>query len=565
MLAAARAILMVLSMIALYVDPTDPAEYSRIALSMMAVWTLYSIVVLVWLRSVRLPRFAPHVLHTIDIIWPTAIGLFTQGPNSPFYVYTVFTLAAAAFRWGLPETLTTAVAGIGLLDLQALLLTGGTLAWEVTLLGAFDVNGLIIRCSYLLVLGLLIGYFGEAEKERRGESLVLNRILRSARVEQGLGVSLHLAVSEFLRIYLAERAYVIMQEIGRERYFLWQTDANTAPDTQLFATELQPQQAAAYLMRSSAATFLAQQTETGVQVLALEGDHVEEVPTAEFPALPFHRGPVSSFLSTATSLGQEWFVRVYLVNASVGVSREQELQFAERVLRQVAPALHSVFLVRRLRKRAGAIERARVARELHDGAIQSLISAEMQVDVLRRRAERQNQPMSAELEHIQFLLRREVLNLRELMQQMKPLELSPEQLLDHMADMIDRFRRDTGISAQFTTELQDVPLSPHACRELVRIVQEGLVNIRKHSAAQHVLVRFAREDGFWKLTIADDGTGFGFDGRLTHRELVNSTRGPAIIKERVLNLGGELNLESHAGEGTRLEIMIPQKGHVVHG
>jgi len=241
------------------------------------------------------------------------------------------------------------------------------------------------------------------------------------------------------------------------------------------------------------------------------------------------------------------------------------LLFAERILRQVAPALHSVFLVRRLRRRAGAIERARVARELHDGAIQSLISAEMQVDVLRRRAERENQPMSAELENIQFLLRREVMNLRELMQQMKPVELGPEQLLDHIADLVDRFRRDTGISAQFTTELQDVPLSPHACRELVRIVQEGLVNVRKHSAAQHVLVRFGRENGTWKLTIADDGTGFGFDGRLSHEDLVNSVRGPAIIKERVRNIGGELNVESHPGEGARLEITIPQKGHIIHG
>ena len=241
------------------------------------------------------------------------------------------------------------------------------------------------------------------------------------------------------------------------------------------------------------------------------------------------------------------------------------MEFAERTLWQVAPALHSVFLVRRLRKRAGAIERARVARELHDGAIQSLISAEMQVDVLRRRAEREHGEMSAELENIQYLLRREVLNLRELMQQMKPLELGPDQLIDHIADLVDRFRRDTGISAQFTSELQDVPLSPHACRELVRIVQEGLVNVRKHSGAQHVLVRFAREDGTWKLTIADDGTGFGFDGRLTHQELVNSARGPAIIKERVRNLGGELHLESHPGEGARLEITIPQKGHTVHG
>lgn len=564
-LAAARAILTILSAIAVYVDPTDPLEYSHIAFWMMVGWTFYSVAVLIWLRAVRLPRAVPYILHGFDVLWPAVISLFTQGPNSPFFAYTVFALAAAAFRWGLAECLATAVAGIGLLDIQALMLTGGPPAWELTLLGEFDVNGLIIRCSYLLVLGLLIGYFGESEKERRAESIVLNRILRTIRPEHGLGASLHSAVSEFLKIYRADRAYVVMHDQTRDRVFLWQADVNMPPDTQLFAAEISAPQRSTYLMPESSPTFFAMRTEAGVQVLALQDGDLRELNSYDFPSLPFHRGEAKSVLSTASELGQEWFARLFLINARVGTSREQELQFAERILRQVAPALYSVFLVRRLRKRAGAIERARVARELHDGAIQSLISAEMQVDVLRRRAEREHQPMSAELEHIQYLLRREVLNLRELMQQMKPLELSPEQLLDHMADMVDRFRRDTGISAQFTTELQDVPLSPHACRELVRIVQEGLVNVRKHSAAQHVLVRFAREDGFWKLTIADDGTGFGFDGRLTHSELVNSARGPAIIKERVRNIGGELNLESHPGEGARLEITIPQKGHIIHG
>ena len=564
-LAAARTILTLLSMLAIYIDPTEPAEYSHIALWMTFGWSIYSIGVMIWTRYARLPRLAPVALHVLDVIWPAAISLFTQGPNSPFFAYTVFALAAAAFRWGLPESVATAVAGIGLLDVQALMLAGGYPTWENSLLGEFDVNGLIIRCSYLLVLGLLIGYFGESEKERRAEASVLNRILRLTRPEKGLGVALHLSIHEYLRIYRARRAYVVVYDVGGDRLFLWQADASLPPESQLFATEVPASRVSAYLRRESSRTFFASRTEAGVQFLALQGASVKELSETEFPDLPFHNGAAESVLSTAAELGHEWFARLYLVDASIGVSREQELEFAERVLRQVAPALYSVFLVRRLRKRVGAIERARVARELHDGAIQSLISAEMQVDVLRRRAERQNGEMSAELENIQYLLRREVLNLRELMQQMKPLDLGPEQVLDHMADLVDRFRRDTGISAQFTTELQDVPLSPHACRELVRIVQEGLVNVRKHSGAQHVLVRFGREDGTWKLTIADDGTGFGFDGRMSHQELVNSTRGPAIIKERVRNLGGELNLESHPGEGARLEITIPQKGHMIHG
>jgi len=90
---------------------------------------------------------------------------------------------------------------------------------------------------------------------------------------------------------------------------------------------------------------------------------------------------------------------------------------------------------------------------------------------------------SPELTELQHLLRREVLNLRELMQQMRPVDLIPEQLLDYIADTVDRFRRDTGIEASFVSDMQDVDLSPHICRELVRIVQEGLVNIRKHSQA----------------------------------------------------------------------------------
>lgn len=564
-LGLSRAVLALLSAIAVYIDPTEPVQYTRIAHWIMMSWATYSVIVAVMLRYYRLPRWMPLLLHSLDILWPAVISIFTQGPNSPFIAYFVFALAAAGFRWGLPETMATAVAGIGLLDLEAVVLTGGPPAWELTVEGYFDVNGLIIRCSYLLILGVLIGYFGESEKERRSEGVVLNRILRNVRADQGFGVSLHVAVTEYLRIYGAERAYLVMQDLARERAFLWQADRGSSPEAQLYATEVSGGGGPTYLQRAMPETYFARDTDYGVEMLALDGSELRELDGQEFPPAPFHKGRLKSILSTSFQLGQEWYARLYLVNATLGSSREQELIFAERVFVQVTPALYSVFLVRRLRKRIGALERARVAREIHDGAIQSLISAEMQVDVLRRRAERESQPMRADLEHIQSLLQREVLNLRELMQQMKPVDLSPEQFLDYLADQVDRFRRDTGIGAQFTTELQDVALTPHSCRELVRIVQEALVNVRKHSAAKHVLVRFGRENGFWKLTIDDDGKGFGFEGRLTNSELMNSTKGPAIIKERVRNIGGELELISSAGEGARLEIVIPQKGNIIHG
>jgi signal transduction histidine kinase len=284
-----------------------------------------------------------------------------------------------------------------------------------------------------------------------------------------------------------------------------------------------------------------------------------------FPNLPFYKGQARSVLSTTSLLGSDWQGRLVLVDVRLGPDKQRELRFLENLFSQAASALYSVYLVRRLRSRAGAIERARVARELHDGAIQSLISAEMQVDVLRRRAENTDSQTAPELMRIQQLLRQEVLNLRELMQQMRPVDIGPDQFLDHLADTVARFRRDTGISATFVSDLQDVELSPHACRELARIVQEGLVNIRKHARASNVLVRFRRDREAWRLTIEDDGKGFEFSGKLSFAELNSARKGPTVIKERVRNIGGELEIESTPGRGARLQIRLPQKGQLAHG
>jgi signal transduction histidine kinase len=204
-----------------------------------------------------------------------------------------------------------------------------------------------------------------------------------------------------------------------------------------------------------------------------------------------------------------------------------------------------------------------IACELHDTTIQSLIGIEMQLDVLRRRSD--DAALVTELERIQALLRDEVLNLRELIQTMRPVEIGPDQFLDCIADLVERFSRETGIPVRFISELQEVTLPATACRELVRIVQESLVNIRKHSGAQSAVARFGSQDGLWKLVINDDGSGFPFAGRLTLAELDALRRGPAVIKERVRAIGGDLVIESTPGHGSRLEITIPQKGYELYG
>jgi signal transduction histidine kinase len=253
---------------------------------------------------------------------------------------------------------------------------------------------------------------------------------------------------------------------------------------------------------------------------------------------------------------------VFIFEPSWRGETQEELRFLLDVLSQVGPAVYNVYLLHRLRRRAGAAERARFARELHDGAVQSLIAVEMQVDVLKRQAETRPEVVSGELGRIQGLLREEVLKLRELMQQMKSIDVDSRRFLRVVTDTVERFERETGISARFVTDIDKLEMPDKVCRELLRIVQEGLVNVRKHSRARHALVRLGSNATMWSLTMEDDGRGFNFAGRLSQEELDQMGKGPMIIKERVRLIAGALTVESNPGTGTRLEVKVPRGGEV---
>jgi signal transduction histidine kinase len=82
--------------------------------------------------------------------------------------------------------------------------------------------------------------------------------------------------------------------------------------------------------------------------------------------------------------------------------------------------------------------------------------------------------------------------------------------------------------------------------------------VRKHSGAKQVLVQLLQAGSNWELVIEDDGAGFPFAGRVSQSELDSAGRAPAIIRERVRLIHGELTIESKPGQGARVEIIVPQ-------
>jgi signal transduction histidine kinase len=157
----------------------------------------------------------------------------------------------------------------------------------------------------------------------------------------------------------------------------------------------------------------------------------------------------------------------------------------------------------------------------------------------------------------------EVLALRELIQALRPIALDAnEKLGDVLVAVVERFRRDSGISARFVLNGDAPRLEPAPALELVRIVQEALVNVRKHSRAQNVLVRLTRNNGHHQLVVEDDGRGFEFEGRVSAAELDARRQGPAILKERARALGADLAVHSARGIGARIELTFSGRAGV---
>jgi len=550
---------------ALIVDltrPLAPEPYNQLLIFLLLVYCVQSLGFLIWLLMNPEPGTSfVKVMQLSDVFWPVAFCLFADPPNSLVFVFFLFALMTTAFRFGLYETVLTSVASAVLLAFQETVVAFGPATLNRLLYTPVDWSRLVLRCGFLLMSGFLLGYLAEREKELRAEIALTNHLLSQARVGNRLSEALIGTSAELARVFGAERVYEVVTQAGTGRYYQWDIKQLTPPVYQI--RELKFAEPRTALMQEYPHTFYMKQEAHGGSTIDAIDDEGRRLDSVGLKNLPMPVEGAKSVLAVKLEVGREWRGRFVVVNGRLGWNRERELRFAQDVLRQVAPALYSIYLFRRLRSRAGAMERARVARELHDTAIQSLIGIEMQVDVLRRKAD--GQPESAELGHIQKLLREEVLNMRELMQSMRPVEIGPHQFLDFLVQLVERFRSDTGVDARFVSELEDVALPASACRELARVVQEGLVNVRKHSGARSVYVRFGAQNGLWKLVIDDDGSGFPFTGRLTLTELDDLHRGPTVIKERVRAIGGDLVIESSPGHGSRLEITVPQKGYEFYG
>lgn len=203
-------------------------------------------------------------------------------------------------------------------------------------------------------------------------------------------------------------------------------------------------------------------------------------------------------------------------------------------------------------------ERTRLANELHDSLAQSLASLKFQVRVLDETLHSGSESaLWHELELIENSLDEAYTELRELIAHFRA-PIDKRGLIPAIEQAVERFRRNSGISAFLQLEWESARLPAEVEIQVLRIVQEALANIRKHSQANAVRVLMrASNNGEHMVLVEDDGVGI-------QKKVLDGGPGEhlglKILHERAARIGGDLKIESDSGEGTRviLTFQCPQ-------
>ena len=199
-------------------------------------------------------------------------------------------------------------------------------------------------------------------------------------------------------------------------------------------------------------------------------------------------------------------------------------------------------------------ERRRIARDLHDGVLQDLSYTTAAMGLIMVDAE--GTRLQEQLQKAIDTVRRAAQGLRDAVNDLlleEERDRSLPELVECLVQMIREKERGYEINLEVAEEVPSEPLGETGL-QLLRMIQEALTNARRHSGAKSVLVTLKLEGGDLIAEVSDDGRGFG----------PQSTPGVGLrsMRERAAAIGASLEIESEAGQGTRvqLRVPIPQKG-----
>jgi signal transduction histidine kinase len=208
-------------------------------------------------------------------------------------------------------------------------------------------------------------------------------------------------------------------------------------------------------------------------------------------------------------------------------------------------------------EKAREAERQRIASDFHDGPLQSFISLQMRLEILRKLLERDFRAGMQDLMELQTLAQSQIRDLRVFLHSMRPVDMDGASLVTTARRTAESFQKESGIPVTFLGTNTPLGLSPEATAEVLQMLREALHNVQKHAGATRVAVSMEKTDRGLEISVDDNGHGFNFAGTYTLEELEMLRLGPASLKRRARSVNADLQVESRPGRGAGLKFRIP--------
>jgi PAS domain S-box-containing protein len=254
-----------------------------------------------------------------------------------------------------------------------------------------------------------------------------------------------------------------------------------------------------------------------------------------------------------------------------------------RLFNQASAAVDRLKMLSQRLMDAQEVERRTIARELHDEIGQALTAIKINLQVARRslfnpeplaRSSQESHegpgmdqvrsagpspdtPSDLPLVEESIALTERILQqVRSLSVELRPSVLDDLGLVSALRWYVDRTGQRAGIAAQFTAEVSERRPAPEIEIACFRVAQEALTNITRHAQARHVTVGLREGDGGLELSVGDDGVGF--DVRAAReRAVLGKSSGLLGMEERVLAVGGRIEIRSEPRRGTEIHATFP--------
>jgi signal transduction histidine kinase len=246
--------------------------------------------------------------------------------------------------------------------------------------------------------------------------------------------------------------------------------------------------------------------------------------------------------------------------SDLGDSTAELMWLTEVVARQIGTSIDQLHVTEQLKDIAASEQRIRLARDLHDGLLQSLTGIRFEVAAIS--ASLSDQPPAAARDRllaVERAMAREQRELRLFIDELKPVMHNTElaiALASRLDAMGERLAMEWKMPITLRTHPRSMSLSEELEHAILLMTHEAIVNALKHAHPSRISVDVRLDAEALRIAVTDDGRGFGFRGRYDHAALAQSNLGPVSLRERADSLGGAMTIES-TDTGSRVEITVP--------